>query len=223
MGIFTQEYLSFFKELRENNTREWFKENKKRFEKFVKEPFHNFVDEFILRVSEVEPELGITAKESVFRIYKDTRFSKDKTPHKLHMGAVVAPGGRQNKMEPGFYFQFSDEDVQIHGGGYMLETAALRNLRYYIASDIEAFRDVLEAESFREFYGTINGEKNKKLPKELMEAAEKEPLLYNKQFYFSAYHKPELILDENLSDIVFAHYLAGKEYIDYLKEAIKER
>jgi len=223
MSFFTKDYLDFFAELRENNSREWFKANKKRYENFVKKPFYSFTDEMIMRIREFEPAINITAKESVFRIYRDTRFSNDKTPHKVHMGAVIAEGGRKEKSLPGFYFQFNDQDIQIHGGGYMIEPKALKNLRDYIASDIKSFREVIDNPYFKETFGEINGEKNKRLPKELMDAAEIEPLLFNKQLYFSAYLKPELILNDDISDLIFAHYLAGKECIEYLKEGIKDR
>jgi len=223
MSFFSKEYIEFFAELRKNNTREWFKANKKRYENFVKKPFYSFTDEMIMRIREFEPAINITAKESVFRIYRDTRFSNDKTPHKVHMGAVIAEGGRKEKSLPGYYFQFNDQDIQIHGGGYMIEPKALNNLRDYIASDIKSFREVIDNPQFKETFGEINGEKNKRLPKELMPAAEIEPLILNKQLYFSAYLKPELILNNDISDLIFAHYLAGKECIEYLKEGIKDR
>ncbi len=77
MSYFTEEFISFFEELNENNNREWFHSNKKQYEKFVKEPFKQFIEELIYRIQEKEPDLAITAKDAIFRIYRDIRFSKD--------------------------------------------------------------------------------------------------------------------------------------------------
>lgn len=222
MGYFTHDFLDFFAELKENNNREWFNENKKRFEKSVKKPFYTFTDEMILRINGFDPDILVTAKDCIFRIYRDTRFSNNKTPYKEHLGAVIAPGGRKPVTRPGFYYQFSNDQIQIHCGNYMIEKPALSKLRYHIANKPENFREVIESPSFLEFYGKVNGEKNKRLPADLTEAAEKEPLIYNKEMYASAYLNAESILSDDLPDLILAHYLAAKEFIDYLNEATKE-
>lgn len=223
---FPGDFFKFFEDLEQNNNRPWFNENKSRYYESVVNPISEFIVCMAPQLKKISPHYIADPKPhggSMFRIYRDTRFSNDKTPHKVHMGAVIAEGGRKEKSLPGFYFQFNDQDIQIHGGGYMIEPKALNNLRDYIASDIKSFREVIDNPQFKETFGEINGEKNKRLPKELMPAAEIEPLILNKQLYFSAYLKPELILNNDISDLIFAHYLAGKECIEYLKEGIKDR
>ena len=90
MKYFTKDFAAFFKDLEKNNNREWFHENKKRYEDSVKNPFHNFVEELIGGLSDIFPTLTIQPKDAIFRIHRDVRFSKDKTPYKIHASALIS-------------------------------------------------------------------------------------------------------------------------------------
>ncbi|KAB2842673.1 MAG: TIGR02453 family protein, partial [Melioribacteraceae bacterium] len=82
MSHFSKELIKFLKDLSKNNNREWFTENKKRYENFVKEPFFNFIDELITRMNMDDPSIAIEPKDAIFRIHRDVRFSNDKSPYK---------------------------------------------------------------------------------------------------------------------------------------------
>ena len=101
MQYFTQDYLDFFTELHQNDHKEWFHSQKKRYEISVKAPFERFIGDLIDRTQEHDPALQITAKECILRINRDIRFSKDKTPYNLHRRAFVSQGGRKDKSIPG--------------------------------------------------------------------------------------------------------------------------
>ena len=103
MKYFTQDYLDFFKELAANNHKEWFDENRKRYEKSVKDPFKKFVEALIAETHKFDPSVNIEAKDAIFRINRDIRFSKDKTPYKLDRSAIISSGGRKDHSIPGFY------------------------------------------------------------------------------------------------------------------------
>ena len=96
MAYFTKDFTKFLKDLEKNNNREWFNENKKRYEESVKEPFYNFIDEMIMRINAIDNNVAIQPKDAIFRIYKDVRFSKDKLPYKTQVSAVISPGGRKD-------------------------------------------------------------------------------------------------------------------------------
>jgi len=87
------DFLQFLYELSQNNNREWFEKNKKRYEVTVKKPFEELVGELIDRLRIIEPDFQIQAKDCIHRIYRDTRFSADKTPYKSHVSAVFTPRG----------------------------------------------------------------------------------------------------------------------------------
>jgi uncharacterized protein (TIGR02453 family) len=220
MAYFSEDYLSFFSELSENNHKDWFDANRKRYEKVVKAPFKAFVEDMIIRVNEVDPDVQIEAKDAIFRINRDIRFSKDKTPYKTNVSAIVSPGGRKDKTCPGLYFEFSAERVRIYGGLYMADKDQLLHLREEIAANPARFEKIINHKDFKSHYGEILGEKAKRLPKELKEAAEKQPLIYNKQFYYFAELPPETILRDDLADIVMKYYQAGEPLMMYLRDAL---
>ena len=82
MPHFSPEFLQFFKDLAANNNRDWFTGNKKHYELVVKKPFEVFITDMINKIKKDDPKLQIEAKDAIFRIYRDVRFSKDKTPYK---------------------------------------------------------------------------------------------------------------------------------------------
>src|SRR5690606_27931080 len=96
----------------------------------------------------------------------------------------------------------------------------LKQVRTYIANNISTFQSIYNNGKFVDTYGKIKGEAITRLPKEMKKAAEKEPLLYNKQFYFMAQNDPEIILKDSLMDIAMDHYWAGKDFSDFLKTAL---
>jgi uncharacterized protein (TIGR02453 family) len=103
MPWFTADAVAFFKELEENNNKEWFEKNKKRYEASVKKPMLEFAAEMIERMRAIDPEITMLPKNSVFRIHRDTRFSKDKSPYKTNAGLVVTRGEKHNPGIPGLY------------------------------------------------------------------------------------------------------------------------
>ena len=222
MAYFTEEYLEFFKELAANNHRDWFHENKKRYEQHVKAPFAHFVAEMIDRLKKRDPAITLTPKEAIFRINRDIRFSKDKTPYKLHMSAVVSPGGRKDKSIPGgMYFQMSPEDTRVYGGAYMPDREQLQKIRSAIVHQPDRFKKLLKDKKFVEKFGQIHGDENKRLPKEFVDPAKEQPLLFKKSFYFYATFEPEIILREDLPDLFMDYYEAGRPLADFLAKAVK--
>ncbi|MDX1943168.1 MAG: DUF2461 domain-containing protein [Saprospiraceae bacterium] len=218
--MLTQQSLDFLKDLSKNNNREWFEANKKRYEKDLKKPVEEVIGKIIQEIQKIDPAVAITPKKAIFRIYRDIRFSKDKSPYKTHVGAVVSPGGTQLKEYPGIYIHVESGSLMIGGGAYFLETQPLYQLRQYIVHHIDEFNSLISEPNFKAKYGELKGEKNKKLPLEFQEVAEKQPLLYNKQFYFMAELDPKNAIREDFVDFVMEHYRASKPFNDFLIEAL---
>ncbi len=208
MAWFTDDFNRFFKELAKNNNKDWFDANRKRYEKTVKEPFSGFVLEMIKRIHAVDKAVHIEPKDAIFRINRDIRFSKDKTPYKLNSSAIISSSGRKDHGTPGIYFELGPEHVAIYGGRYQPEPEDLRMIREHIAGNLKKFKTLREDKTFVKLFGTIQGERNKVLPAELRAAAEKEPLLYNKQFYWTSQHPAKLVTDPTLADVLMEHYQA---------------
>ncbi|MBX2974139.1 MAG: DUF2461 domain-containing protein [Flavobacteriales bacterium] len=221
MAWFTTDFNNFFKDLAKNNNKEWFDASRKRYETSVKKPFEVFVAEAIKRIAEHDRNVRIEPKEAIFRINRDIRFSRDKTPYKLNTSAIISPAGRKDHAEPGIYFELGPESVKFYGGAYMPEKEPLHGIRTAIMRDPKGFRKAIGSKVFTTLFGTVQGEANKVLPAEFKEAAKKEPLIANKQFYVAAELPAKLVADPKLMDVLMEHYLAMRPFNTWLTAAMK--
>ncbi len=220
MQYFSSGFITFFKELSANNHKDWFDENRKRYEKEVKEPFKTFIGDLIPEVQKHDPEIQIQPKDAIFRINRDIRFSKDKTPYKTNVSAIISPYGRKDKSNPGLYVELGPEDMRVYGGLYMLSTQQVYNVRNAIANNLELFSNLVGNEVFVKHYGEIHGQQAKRLPKEFVEASEKQPLIFNKNWYYFNKFPAKTVENNNLMKTVMDYYVAGKPLMEFFKEAL---
>ncbi len=221
MHYFSPTFIKFFKELSKNNTIEWFNSNRKIYENEVKKPFAIFVDEMINRIRNYEPNIDIKPADAIMRINKDIRFSKDKTPYNTHIAANISVYGKKDKSYPGFYFKLSYDKIEVFGGAYMVEAPILQTIRTNIAQNLNDFKKSYNSNEFKEKFGELKGEQSKRIPEEFQSVVAKEPLIANKQFYYSTEINAEIITQENLPEVLMGYYLAGKKVNDFLIAALK--
>ena len=210
MAFFNSDYLLFFQELAQNNHKEWFDLNRLRYEKNVKVPFRDFTQVAIDTIAKSDTQFkDLLAKDCVFRINRDIRFSKDKIPYKTMCSAVISPNGKKSKAINGIYFEFTPEHVRFYGGIYSIEKEDLYAVRAGIVANLNEFTSLLEDAEFKKVYGHILGEKNKIIPTEFREAANDQALIYNKQWYFFVEYPAEDILKEDvLNKLIHAYNVA---------------
>ena len=223
MAFFQKDFLDFFIELAPNNNKDWFDLNRKRYENSVKEPFKKFVNHIISKLAEIDPTFKeLEAKDCIFRINRDIRFSKDKQPYKMQVSAVVSPLGKKSKAINGVYFELGPEHLRVYGGVYEIDKDDLLTVREGIAENIAEFQKTYNNPLFVKTFGELKGEKNKIIPKELKLAAEKEPLIFNKQWYFYTQFEPERILIDNLDETIINCYKAGRQVEEFFNKLIKK-
>lgn len=220
MAYFDQEFINFFEDLSANNSKEWFDENRKRYEKAVKKPFAAFTDEMIGRINGEDPEVRIQAKDAITRINRDIRFSPDKTPYNIHVGAVISSVGRRDKTVPGIFYRFRSDGIDIFGGVYGADKNQLHRLRSTIAEDPEGFMKLINESKFARVFGEIKGEKNKRIPKEFQEVAKQYPIIANKGFYYVAQLDQSSICAEDLAKTLMDHWKIAQPVKDYLHRAM---
>jgi len=217
---FTDAFVNFFEELEVNNHKEWFDAHRLTYEKEVKKPFAILVKDLIEDIRQDEPYMTAEAKDCIFRINRDIRFSKDKTPYKTQVSAHISPLGRKDMGNPGLYLELTAKGVGIYGGVYMPEKEHLTDIRWHIVHHPENFKKAYTNANFVKVFGSIQGEKNKKLEAAFAEAAAQEPLIFNKQFYYHAQLPVSLITSSNLKAEILAAHNAALPVREFLREAI---
>lgn len=163
--MLAKETVDFLKKLEKNNDRDWFNANKDAFVR-ANDNVIAVTGDLIGRISKFDPAVvGIDPKSCVFRIYRDVRFSKDKSPYKTNLGAFIAPGGKK-AMLPGYYFHIQPKMFFSAAGKHMPDYIELLKIRNHIAANTREFLKMVKAKKFAErFNGFHSGEKLTKPPK----------------------------------------------------------
>jgi len=162
---FPKEGLEFLKKLKKNNNRPWFQARKDQYEELVRFPMQCLIAGLAHRMADVAPEFEFHPRKSIFRIYRDTRFSKNKTPYKTNIAASFELRGRKSPTEtPGLYLGIEPGEIYIGGGLYMPTGPQLKVIRNAIATAPDEFLAVVKNARFRREFGGIDGEKLLKAP-----------------------------------------------------------
>ena len=214
MQYFTKAYNQFFQELEKNNKKEWFHSNKKNYEQNVRKPMIQFVEDLIQEMQKYDPEMNPVASKCLGRINRDIRFSKDKTPYNTHLFAHITKGSKEEPI-PGIAFRFGADHAGIMTGYYRPSKEKLNSIRSKISSNLKKFQALKSDKDFVNKFDSIQGEAYKRIPPDLLEVYEKEPLIANKQFYYVKDKKANYVTSKNLLEDVMTYWLAAKPLNDF--------
>jgi uncharacterized protein (TIGR02453 family) len=162
---FPAETLRFLRALKRNNRREWFNAHRGDYESFVRQPMTDIVERLAVDLRAFAPEIVASPKVSIYRIYRDTRFSDNKTPYKTHAAAVFPTRGLAKHEGAGLYFHISPEELWIGGGMYSPQPPQLFAVRQHIAGHFKQFRTIVESPAFRKRLGGVEGSTLKRVPR----------------------------------------------------------
>ncbi len=213
--------LHFLKKLKINNNREWFDSNKTEY-LASKERFEEFVSELIKGINKFDKKvsLDLKPKDCTFRIYKDVRFSKDKTPYKNNMSASINPGGKKSNI-PGYYFHLEPDGCFLAGGVYMPMPDVLKAIRQEIDYNPLPLINVLKSASFKkEFNGLDEEDKLKNPPKGFNKDHAHSEILKNRHFIVSQKFENKVILKKEGLIKTLDSFKAMYPFLDYLRKAI---
>lgn len=153
---FSPKAIAFLRALKRNNRREWFQPRKEQYEELLRGPMLGVIEQLANDLQKFAPEL-LAGPKSLFRIYRDTRFSEDKSPYKTHVAAVF-PNKTLSKLGGGvLYLQVAPRSVWAGGGIYRPDTPVLQLEREHIASNFRRFRAIVESPAFRRVVGKLDG------------------------------------------------------------------
>lgn len=215
MTTLSPEVFEFLKKLNKNNNREWFTENKNLYTESQQNVIA-FLEDLLKEMSEFDEELAkIDAKKSLFRIYRDTRFSKDKIPYKTNFGASLGMG--KGSQKGGYYLHLEPRKSFIAGGIYMPESSVLKELRKEISLYGNEFLAILNNKEFKKHFPELDqDDKLKKVPQGFEKEDPMAEFLKLKNFIVVYYLKDEEILNKDAAKNLTKVFRLMKPLNDFL-------
>lgn len=214
-----KEILSFLSDLKNNNNREWFDLNRDRYQK-AKTLFEEKVNLMIAEISHFDPSVGMPlAKDSIFRIFRDVRFSKDKLPYKTNFGAFIANGGRKTA-RAGYYIHIEPGASMVGGGIYMPEPDVVKKLRQEIYYNADGFKKLIEEKNFKKTFGKLaEFDKLKRPPKDFDATFPHVDLLMYKSYTVMHPLSDDVVLSDRFPQKVLEVCSTMKEFNHFLNKA----
>jgi len=220
LPYFRPEALTFLRNLARHNDRVWFNERKAVYESELKEPMLAVIRRITDAMMEFAPNHVRPAEKSLFRIYRDTRFSNNKLPYKTHVAAWWSHMGMQKTSGAGYYFQVSPKGVVIAAGAYMPEKEQLAAIRNWLLNNHVQFRRLLQKPAVRKTFTEFEGEALTRPPKGFPCDHPAMDLIKCKQWGLSTTLPAETALEKNLAQTLIRHFKLLAPLVDALNTPI---
>ncbi len=217
---FPGEMVEFFRGLEKNNNREWFQKRKSVFEAAVKLPMVDLVEQINQELAKFAPDHINDPKKAIYRIYRDTRFSNDKTPYKLHIGAIFPHRRLEKHGGGGFYFHVSHQEFLVAGGAYMPGKDELLAIRTHVAARHGELRKIIAAKRFRDLFGELAGESLVRPPKGFDAAHPAIGIIKRKQWYAYTSEPAGIVTSPSLGEEVVKRFRALQPLVEFLNEPL---
>jgi uncharacterized protein (TIGR02453 family) len=209
--------FSFLEDLKENNHREWFQNNKTRYQEQYNYALQ-FADELLLRMKQIDTIETISGKKSLFRINKDVRFSKDKSPYKTNIGGALTRATKY--LRGGYYFHIEPGNCFLGGGFWAPSPEDLKHIRLQIAADPGPLQQILSSKEFIATFGQLEGEQLKSAPKGFSKDHPAIDLINYKQFLLIKKLTDEEVQSKQYLETVVSTFQAMRPFFDYMSEIL---
>lgn len=216
--------LTFFRGLEKNNTREWFQPRKSVYEEMVRAPMIALVEEMnreLVRAG--APEYVAGPEKAIYRIYRDTRFSADKTPYKTHIAAVFPRRGLEKHAGAGLYFSVSHKEIEVAGGVYMPGPEQLLAIRTHLAEKHDEFRRIIANKTLRTLMGELYGDSLSRIPKGFPADHPAADLIKRKQWLVYVLLDPALATTPELAKEIARRFRAMIPLVEMLNAPLLAR
>ncbi|NIK74011.1 uncharacterized protein (TIGR02453 family) [Thermonema lapsum] len=215
------ETLVFLQELKQHNNREWMIAHREAYEQ-AKQNFSEFVEAFIQASIHLHHQENLTAAQCIFRLARDTRFNKDKTPYKTNFGALIAPGGRKSPFA-GFYLHIEPGASFVAAGLYAPSAAMQKAVRQEIYYEQDKWLALLQQTTFVRYFPEVEGELLQRLPKEFADAPEALQLsLRRKRWIVRKACSDEEVLSAAFPNLLLTYATVAQPLIGFLNTALED-
>ena len=225
-NFFKAELFRFLQELADNNERVWFNENKARYIEYLREPMLDFIEALGERLGEVSEYYVADPRVnggSMFRFYRDTRFSKDKTPYKTHIAFHLKHETGKNAHAPGFYLQLAPGNCRMGGGIYQGDSTTLFKLRTRIAERPEEWQKIKQGKTFKNVFGSVYGDALKRIPRGFDIDHPCAEDIKRKTFFVIQSFDDSLALSADFRDEVIDTFKVASPFMGFLTRALELR
>jgi uncharacterized protein (TIGR02453 family) len=220
LPYFRPEALTFLRNLARHNDRAWFQPRKAQFEAELREPLLAVVRKITDAMADFAPNHVRPAEKSVFRIYRDTRFSSDKRPYKTHVAAWWSHQGFDKTSGAGYYFHVSPKDVIVAAGSYMPDKDQLAAIRRWLLEHHAEFRKLLRSPKVRKHFDEFEGNALTRPPKGFPPDHPGMDLIRCRQWGLSAELPAKAALEKNLAEVVIRYFKVAAPVVDALNTPI---
>lgn len=217
-----KEIFQFLRALRRHNDREWFAAHKQDYLR-VKETAENFTARLIAALAGIAPEAArLTPADCTYRIYRDTRFSADKTPYKTHIGIFICPPFGKKSIMAGHYFHLEPDNTFYACGTWYLPPKALKAVRQSIYDEIDEYRSIVESAEFRQYFTSVGEDFLKTAPKGFPKEWQWIDYLRPRMFCATAPLSEQTVCAPNAIDRLLDMMRQGKRLDDFLNYTIED-
>lgn len=218
---FPEEGLKFLRALERNNRREWFQPRKEVFDTHVKAPMTELVETVNRTLAKFGPDYITSPAAAIYRIYRDTRFSTDKTPYKTHIAASLWKRGFTKHACGGLYFSVSPKEIEVAGGVYMPGSEQLLAIRNHIADHHARFRKLTMKAKLVKLMEPLKGESLSRVPKGFDPEHPAADLIRKKQWLYFVSLDPSLANTPQLLQEVLDRFRAMMPVVEFLNEPLR--
>ena len=220
---FPTEGMTFLRGLKRNNNREWFQAHKPVFEEKVKAPMLELIGELNSSLEGFAPDYVSDPAKAFYRIYRDTRFSPEKTPYKTHVAAIFVPRGFEKHASGSLYFQVSPQEIGVAGGIYMPGPEQLLAVRTHLAEHHERLQGILKGKKLRILMGDLSGDRLTRVPKGFPCDHPAADLIRMKQWYVYVELEAAIATTPKLLDELLTRFKVMTPLVDFLNEPLRPR
>ena len=211
---FTDRTLRFLRALRRNNNRDWFGAHKDEYEIHVRAPMLAIIEQLAVDFPRVAPDV-VASPRSLYRIYRDTRFSPDKTPYKTHVAAAFSHRLLSKNESAGLYFHLAHDQLWIGGGLYAPQTPQRQRIREHIVGNLSSFRSLVESPAFRRL-GGMRGAMLQRVPRGFPQDHEAAEYLKLKQYLAGEELDPKLSTSPRFYGALLRRFTVLAPFIQFL-------
>lgn len=215
---FPSEGIAFLGDLKQNNNRDWFTPRLDSYKRLVRDPMVELIQAVHREMLRFAPAYVGEPAKCLYRVYRDTRFSKDKTPYKTHAGALFWRTSLDKNSGAGFYFAISAEDLAIGGGIYMPSPKALLAIREKISANPAAFRETFETRGIKRLVGELQGEQSARVPKGFRADDPAADLIRHKRFVLYKTLDPAMATKPRVVAEIVSRFEAMAPFVEFLDE-----